>query len=249
MLETSLQQYEHKINFMLKLVDGLIRNNVNSVIISGNPGIGKTWNIIKKLEQLSEELDIRFNKFSGSITPLAFYQQLSDYSTNKDILFFDDCDDILYNSTSLNILKAASDLGRSRHVSWVTSRDTGVSKQFTFEGKIIIATNTSIKNNPHYRAIEDRMHVYNIQVTLEEKLAKIVDIAYNSEDIKDLIGVVPIDRVLEAILSRADKIDPDKLSIRTFVKILELTNLLPNDWESYMELGKYISLKEEKVSK
>lgn len=90
MLETSLQQYEHKINFMLKLVDGLIRNNVNSVIISGNPGIGKTWNIIKKLEQLSEELDIRFNKFSGSITPLAFYQQLSDYSTNKDILFFDE---------------------------------------------------------------------------------------------------------------------------------------------------------------
>ena len=58
---------------------------------------------------------------------------------------FDDCDSILMDELSLNILKGALDSGKSRRISWKAEshklRSEGVPNSFTFNGSVIFITN------------------------------------------------------------------------------------------------------------
>ncbi len=117
-----------------------------SLIISGPPGLGKSFTINKALEeqfpngaeknpddyQVEQDGDekhesggearygkgeLNYDVVSGTITAVGLYQALW-YTRNGGILVLDDCDAVFRDEDSLNILKAVLDSKKVRTVSW-----------------------------------------------------------------------------------------------------------------------------------
>lgn len=244
-MEMHLNSYEFKIGFMRKMAQGMITGHVNAFLVSGTPGVGKSYNLEELLNMYNEEGTINYTRISGKIAPMSFFEALRTHSSKKDVLFFDDCDSILHNEDSMNVLKAAAELKRSRVISWVSRANTE-DNSFIYEGKVIIATNIRMRDNAHFDAVMDRFHVYELDVTLEEKLAKIQNIALNSPDIAEYCPPETVHELIAFIMERREMINPDKLTIRTFMKLAELSNMLSDDWRSYAIIGKYVPVIEGK---
>jgi Cdc6-like AAA superfamily ATPase len=102
-----LEKYEEKFGFLSELIHGMVKTDyVNTILVSGPPGIGKTHtidNILSDYES-SETHPIRYNRLSGKITPLAFYNMLKENATVQSVNFFDDADTILSDPISLKMV-------------------------------------------------------------------------------------------------------------------------------------------------
>jgi len=70
---------------------------------------------------------------------------LYQYSAKGSVIVFDDCDTVLFDDLSLNILKAALDSGKKRIIQWNTESRVldreGIPDKFEFEGAVIFITN------------------------------------------------------------------------------------------------------------
>jgi ferritin-like protein len=246
-LAAHLESYTEKFGFLQDLVVGMVDTSyVNTVLCSGPPGIGKTYSIDKLLQSRSESpvQPIRYKRVSGKITPLQFYHTLVENSSHDSVLFFDDADTILHDPVSLNLLKEASEKRNPRVISYNSSKLDG-SGSVVFDGKIVISTNMRISRNEHYTAVCDRFHVFDMDVSYLEKLAKIYDIAQNAPTTK-----VSREMNLDIVKFLADmeaRVDVDKVTIRTFVKLQELSVLMPQKWKRFAEVsGTYFEGKKTK---
>ncbi len=86
------------------------------LIIAGDPGLGKSVEVKK---ELNEKIGIgNWVKFSGSISAFSLYQEL--YKNNGKIILLDDIDDIYKDKTAVNVLKAATESNDERWVDWNT---------------------------------------------------------------------------------------------------------------------------------
>jgi len=240
-LSAHLASYNEKISFLEDLLNGMVRTKyVNTVLVTGDPGIGKTFTIDKNLQEHSEDSDnpIRYRRVSGKITPLAFYQTLVENSAFDSVLFFDDADTILMETVSLNLLKEASEKRSQRTISYNSSRSTNAPIT-VFDGKIVIATNKKISQNPHFEAVTDRFHVFDMNVTYLEKLAKIHDIA--EKFATPMVSKEDNAEIIKFLADKAKSINTDKITIRTFVKLQELKVLMPMKWKRFAEIsGTYL---------
>ena len=159
---------------------------VRALVVTGAPGVGKTFGVEAVLAA-QDEKDKKFRKYEivkGKLSPLMLYSKLYEYKESGDVLVFDDCDDVLQDDTSLNILKAALDSSDVRTINWntasrhLTSGDIPTS--FDYEGAVIFITNTKFENNrsdklrPHLEAIESRCHYLDLTIdTVREKILRI----------------------------------------------------------------------------
>lgn len=137
-----------------------------SLIISGPPGLGKSYTITQALEEQFPEGpekdggvddaddedggakyvkgELNYDVVSGTITAVGLYQALW-YTRNGGILVLDDCDAVFRDEDSLNILKAVLDSKPHRTVSWRKEakwlQDYGIDDRFTFSGHVVFLTN------------------------------------------------------------------------------------------------------------
>jgi hypothetical protein len=137
-----------KFDIMAKLTEFLISGYLRALIISGAPGIGKSFNLEQRLNKEIDSGDSKINKFTilkGKISAIALFKQLFDHKDEGDILVLDDIDIVFQDETSLNILKAALDTGDKRHLVWLTAsawlEENGVDQEFDFEGACVFITN------------------------------------------------------------------------------------------------------------
>lgn len=140
-----------------------------SLIISGPPGLGKSYTITQALEAQFPEGpeknpddydadsdeggeassnyvkgELNYDVVSGTITAVGLYQALW-YTRNGGILVLDDCDAVFRDEDSLNILKAVLDSKPQRTVSWRKEakwlQDYGIDDRFVFAGHVVFLTN------------------------------------------------------------------------------------------------------------
>lgn len=90
----------------------------NALLITGQGGIGKSYNVNKILSAYGTK-NKDYVIMKGKSSTSAMYKFLFD-NYNK-IVVFDDCDSVLQDSDGLNILKGVLDSGRIKEVSWNTS--------------------------------------------------------------------------------------------------------------------------------
>ena len=137
-----------------------------ALLITGQGGIGKSYNVEKILDQYGKRHET-WERVKGKSSAAAMYNTLW-YNRNK-IVVFDDCDSVLKDPDAINVLKGALDSSNFREISWATkgeglvytldlddneeiaqrcqewSQDhhgkEGIPNHFIFEGEVIFISN------------------------------------------------------------------------------------------------------------
>jgi hypothetical protein len=125
------------------LCKSALTGKTKSLLITGQPGLGKSHTVEQNLIGLEEGKDYMVVK--AKCTPLALYKTL--FEMQFGTVIFDDCDSILEHSTSGNILKAALDTKPVRQISWLSSSKAldDVPQTFQFHGQVIFISNKLIE--------------------------------------------------------------------------------------------------------
>ena len=156
-----------------------INGDIRAMIVSGPPGVGKSYGVETQMEKASmfDKLagkKVRFNIVKGAMTALGLYAQLYKYSDTKNVLIFDDCDSVFTDDLALNILKAALDSGKTRRICWNSDsrllREEGIPNTFNFNGSAIFITNLKFSNlkskklQDHLEALQSRCHFLDLTI-------------------------------------------------------------------------------------
>lgn len=170
--------------FCEQAVDG----DARAVIVSGPPGLGKSYTIEQKLSEWDPNAR-NHTIIHGYVKATGLYKTLFQYRNKGQIIVFDDADSIFFDDTALNLLKAVCDTNDVRKVSYLSEGSlideetaTRIPKQFEFNGSIIFITNYDFdmmidrghKLAPHLQALVSRAHY--IDLTLKTKRDYIVRI-------------------------------------------------------------------------
>jgi hypothetical protein len=223
---------------------------VKNGIVSGPPGVGKSYGVESVLQKdgLFDTLAERKPKHEvckGAMSAIGLYAKLYEFSAVGNVVVFDDCDSILMEDLSLNILKGALDSSERRFISWNTDsrllRSEGIPDRFEFKGAAIFITNIkfehvrSKKLRDHLDALESRCHYIDLQMdTNREKILRIQQIARDG-NMLDRYEFEPIqkDEVIEFIIENQDKLR--ELSLRMVLKIADLRKSFPKNWAAMVK--------------
>ena len=179
------------------------------------------------------------------MSAIGLYKKLYEFSDKKSILVFDDCDSVLLDDLSLNILKAALDSGKKRMICWNTDsrllRSEGVPNSFEFKGGAIFITNIKFENvkskklQDHLAALESRCHY--LDLTIDTEREKILRIEQIVEDgmLKDYeFEQYTVDEIITFIKDNKKKLR--ELSLRMVLKLADLKKSMPGNWRAVAEV-------------
>jgi len=223
---------------------------VRAMIVTGPPGVGKSHGVEEVLSrddlfnQLGERKP-RYEVVKGAMSAVGLYAKLYEYSERGNVIVFDDCDSVLLDDLSLNILKAALDSSKKRMISWNTDsrvlRSEGVPDRFEFKAGAIFITNIKFENvrskklQDHLAALESRCHYIDLQMDTErEKVLRIKQITSDGMlDSYDFEGNEK-EEIIDYIIAERAKMR--ELSLRTVLKLADLRKSFPNNWRSMAEV-------------
>jgi hypothetical protein len=251
--ETILDRLRARFEILDDMTRAVKKGDVRAMIVTGPPGVGKSFGVEKVLARHDVFADVaqdgklkKYEVVKGAMSAIGLYSKLYEYSDKKSILVFDDCDSVLLDDLSLNILKAALDTSKKRMIHWNTDsrllRSEGVPNSFEFKGGAIFITNIkfdhvkSKKLQDHLEALESRCHYLDLTIDTErEKLLRIKQVVtecgmLDSYDLSD-----------EAKLDVVDFVDANKarmreLSLRTVLKVADLRVSFPDKWKAVAEV-------------
>jgi DNA-binding NarL/FixJ family response regulator len=226
---------------------------VRAMIVSGAPGVGKSFGVERVLAKHTVMADIandsklkKFEIVKGAMSAIGLYKKLYEYSDRKCILVFDDCDSILLDDIALNILKAALDTSEKRVISWNTDSRSliaeGVPNSFEFKGGAIFITNINFQNikskklQDHLAALESRCHYIDLTIHTErDKMLRIKQIVADG-----MLKAYEFSAAQEAELVEfvdANKKRLRELSLRTVLKTADLIKSFPAKWQRVAEVS------------
>ncbi len=239
-----LERLNERFDILTEMTKAVKAGDVRAMIVSGPPGVGKSHNVEAVLQKdgLFDTLGERKPKYEvvkGAMSSIGLYSKLYEFSDAKHVLVFDDCDDILQDELSLNILKGALDSSNRRFISWNTDsrilRSEGIPDRFEFKGAAIFITNIkfehvrSKKLRSHLDALESRCHYMDLEMdTQREKMLWINNIVQRGMLDRYEFEPAVVQEVLDFISKNKDKLR--ELSLRMVLKISDLRKAFPKSW-------------------
>jgi hypothetical protein len=246
--ESIIERLRERFQILNDMTLAVKQGDVRAMIVSGPPGVGKSFGVEAVLQKsdLFNTLAERKPKYEivkGAMSALGLYAKLYEFAAEGNVLVFDDCDSILMEDLSLNILKGALDSSKKRYIAWNTDsrllRSEGIPDRFEFKGAAIFITNIKFEHvkskrlRDHLDALESRCHYIDLQMdTTREKILRIRQIvgdgmldAYEFNE-----PAVAKDEIVDFILANADTLR--ELSLRMVLKIADLRKSFPNNWQA-----------------
>ena len=242
-----MAEIQARFDILDDMAEACKEGTVRALILSGPPGIGKSYGVTTKLEQTSMFDNLQaVNKWEvvkGATSGLGLYKKLYQYSKAGSVIVFDDCDTVLFDDLSLNILKAALDTGKKRIIQWNTESRVldreGIPDKFEFEGAVIFITNVkfdavkSKKLRDHLDALMSRCHYIDLTIeSVADKMLRIKQVIesgmlseYKFDDVKAVEQ-----SIVEYMETNGKRIQ--ELSLRMAIKLAELIKMRPTDWQS-----------------
>lgn len=224
------------------------QGDVRAVIVSGPPGVGKSFGVEEVLSKdglfdALGERKPRYEIVKGNMSSLGLYAKLYEYSDKNSVLVFDDCDTVLMDDLSLNILKAALDSNTKRFIAWNTDsrllRSEGIPDRFEFKGAAIFITNIKFAHikskrlKDHLDALESRCHYIDLEMdTTREKILRIKQIV--NDGMLDTYEFDEPELVRNELLSFIDynQTRLRELSLRLVLKLADLRKAFPTSWQA-----------------
>ena len=205
----------------------------HAMLAMGDCGIGKSTIIKNTLERLGQTEGKDFIFVRGYSTPFALYKILHENNEHKKIVIIDDCDSVLKNTTSLDILKAVLDDKFKRTVSYETMRKTeDLPKSFVFVGSVIFITNFRPKEcDVHFLSIQDRCMVQKLYLNAQEKLEYIEEVIV-PQDFKQS-SLTDRKKIFSEMKDGVSKGGVD-FSYRTFFQLLDFYQHDPRKFEIHL---------------
>ena len=251
------EQILDRLRDRFEILDDMTRSvksgKVKAMIVTGPPGVGKSFGVEKVLSKhdvfanvAQDEKLKKYEVVKGAMSAIGLYSKLYHFSDRKNVLVFDDCDSILLDDLSLNILKAALDTSKKRTINWNTDssllRREGVPDSFEFKGGAIFITNIkfdhvkSKKLRDHLEALESRCHYLDLTIDTErEKVLRIRQVVTDCGmlDDYDLTDQQKLD-VVNFVADNTARLR--ELSLRTVLKIADLAVSFPNKWQAVADM-------------
>lgn len=154
------------------LTEACMVGNSRSLIVSGPPGLGKSFTVEKTLAEYDPN-GVNHIIIKGYVRATGLIKMLYRFREAGQTIVFDDADTIFFDDTSLNLLKAVCDTTENRRVSWLSEgklvdEESGeaIPSTFDFEGTVIFISNLDFdamiekghRIAPHLSALISRSH-------------------------------------------------------------------------------------------
>ena len=245
--EEAMKRIAERFDILTEMTTACIAGDVRAMIVTGPPGVGKSFGVEQEIDKADTFDKIagrghRSAVVKGSATALGLYCTLYKYREPGSTVVFDDCDTVLFDEVSLNLLKGALDSGKKRRISWLSDshmlRREDVPDSFDFKGSVIFITNLkfdavkSKKIGDHLAALQSRCHYLDLTIdTVRDKLLRIKQVALSGALFEDY-GLDDA-QVLEVVNFIEDnQKQMREISLRQAMKIADLMKSFPQKWQA-----------------
>jgi len=254
--EQAIERIAARFSILDEMADAVATSKVRAMIVSGPPGIGKSYGVEKALEKQNMFEDIagrsrRFEMVKGAMSAIGLYKKLYEHSAKGHVVCFDDCDAILYDDLALNLLKAALDTTPRRTLHWNTESRTlmaeGMPNSFEFNGGVIFITNIKFDNvkskklQDHLQALQSRCHYLDLTIdSMKDRMLRIKQICRAGMLEKYAMGADTEADLIQFIIDNKHRLR--EISLRMVLKIADLWKMKP---EGYKQLAENTCMKPE----
>jgi DNA replication protein DnaC len=239
-----------------RFAHAMVDQKVRAMIVSGNPGIGKTHTLEDIMDAASQRGDILYKSVKGYVRATGLYKLMWDMRFENCVLLFDDADNIFQDEVALNLLKQACDSSKRRNLAWLSERsfkDEGgdeIPDSFEFRGSIIFITNldfdrmsrSNARLAPHFQALISRSFYLDLNLlSAREMLVRIEDVVKNSTILYEK-GLNEIQSEFILAYMRENAIRLRDLSLRTVMKLGDIFNAAKNE-DDFLNMARATCMK------
>ena len=243
--EAAIERIGARFAILNEMTEAIAQDQIKGMIVSGPPGIGKSYGVETSLMKYSTFDDIAGNKrkfevVKGAMSAIGLYKKLYEHADRGHVVCFDDCDVILYDDLALNLLKAALDTGRKRTLQWGTEsrflHAEGVPNSFDFNAGIIFITNVKFDNvkskklRDHLEALQSRCHYLDLTIdSMRDRMLRIKQICREGLLSKYGMSKDTEDALVDFIFTNRNRLR--EVSLRMVLKIADLWKMAPDRYQ------------------
>ncbi len=218
--------WEDKFEFLKGSIKQMHLGRINSIFVYGNPGTGKSYDIINTLNDLGSD----YKLYKGNVIKGTDDLFRIIYNNREDkILMFDDADKVIQN-TDVNIWKTILENVKEREITYVDVKRAknknmaDIPSVFTFTSGVIFVSNSPKLNS----AIASRSVVLNVKLSNEQALEKI------EATLKEFLPDIEM-KIKREALEYAKEISNGikNVDYRSVEKIIIARQINPKDWKKY----------------
>ena len=245
--EERIAEIGERFEILDSMTKAVLNGDIRAMIVSGPPGVGKSFTVEGQIERANLFQNIANAKpkhtvVKGSASAIGLYKVLYEYSDEGSVVVFDDCDSILFDDVSLNLLKGALDSGKSRKISWLSEsrvlKNEDIPNSFQFKGSVIFITNLkfdavkSTRLKDHLEALQSRCHYLDLTLdTMRDKVLRIRQIAKTGQLFEEMgIGEIGQEIIIDFLDTNKNKFR--EMSLRMAIKVAQLYKSFPQNWEA-----------------
>jgi hypothetical protein len=236
-----LTDLTQRFDILSLLTKGAVAKNIRAMVVTGAPGVGKTYTVEKILEASNTPHEI----VRGSLSAINLYMLAYKFRKPGNVVVLDDADSIFNDEEALNILKALCDTSATRKVSYMKEAQQlaaeDIPKSFEFNGSMIFISNLDFqtfvdegrnKYAQHFEALMSRSLYLDLRLHSRDELGVWVNHIAQSGKIFDRENVPQ--NLRQPILSflNTHRNNLRELSIRTLMKTCQLAKGNPSNWET-----------------
>lgn len=160
----------------------LIKENISSLIVRGSHGLGKSYTVLKELDNAGLKEGVNYLVVTGFSTPLKLFETLARTATleRPKLLVFDDVDSLLSSKISVSLLKAGLWPPRGSQGRRIITYNSNSSQvqgptSINFEGRILLILNDQKQEKILGRPVFDRCTTFDLSMS-NGQLIKYIDL-------------------------------------------------------------------------